>query len=73
MAAVTLEIIIDDQTVGGETVALITAKADAVLIPDYTRRMPTSCSVTHIQYIVEIDLFGEYIWTSAPTITDNRV
>lgn len=69
----TLEIIIDDVDIAGDTVARVTAKANAVLIPDYARNFPTTIPVDEISFRVAADLFGPYIWTTAPTITDNRV
>ncbi len=68
-----IEIIIDDLDIGGDTVARVTAKANAVLIPDYKRNFPTTISVDEISFRVAADLFGSYVWTTAPTITDNRV
>lgn len=70
--AVVLEIIIDEVVVGGDTRALITAKADAVLIPDYERSCPSTATAADIGKQAEVDLFGPYIWTVAPTVTDNR-
>jgi len=75
--AVTLEIIIDDLTIGSDKVAKVTAKIDAVLLATdgdtWERIFPTLMLTADIECAVVDDLFGEYIWTALPTITDNRV
>ncbi len=67
-----MEIIIDEVIVGGDARAKITAKADTVLIPDYERSCPFTATAADIGKQAEVDLFGSYIWTVAPTVTDNR-